>query len=91
MLPLVLLVKLLPTLVTVGGSAWSRHRQKKVLKEAMKMKDGFATTEFWTMIGAVLANFLAAKGVTVEAGAIAAGLAGLYTICRTILKLKSGK
>ena len=88
-MPIALLLKFLPFVITTGGSWWAHHRQKKLLKEAARMdtKSGFATTEFWTLLGAVLANFGAAHGFTVESGAIAAGLAGVYTICRTVLKV----
>lgn len=92
MLPL-LLLKLLPTLIGVGGSWFTRHQQKKLLKE-IRMGDpkaGFGTTEFWMVIAGLITNVLAQHGITLEVGMVSAALAGIYTVCRTVLKVVHAK
>lgn len=57
----------------------------------MDPKAGYATTEFWSMAAAFIVNVASQHGLTLETGTVAAALAMVYTVCRTILKAVQAK
>ena len=55
------------------------------------MKKGFSSTEFWlTIVGVTASTYLGVKGVDATVIVTVAGLIGVYTGGRSLVKAKNG-